>query len=190
MKRRGFTLLEILISISIAGILFGVLFSKIREFASLRKEVKRVEAESLERQTFQIRLQELFTMLVSSKNQEESYSPLYTKQNNLFFQIQQPIDVDPSFVNILDCTVQFDAALGHLFLTMKNNSGVERKEILSQGISNCKMRFFNAKEKIWVDEWSRTSSEIPVFLSIICKKSFGEVEYLFPIDVPNISFSP
>lgn len=181
-------MLEILISISIAGILFGVLFSKIREFASLRKQVKQVEAECLERQTCQIRLQELFGALVLPEEAEEKQPSLYTKQKNLFFQIEQTIDADPAFVGKLDCIVQFDAASGYLYLTMKNSSGQERKEILGKEILSYTMRFFSTKEKTWLTDWPQMDSALPAFISILCKKTFGDVDYLFALAVPTSAF--
>lgn len=187
-KKSSFSLLEILISISIAGILFGVLFSKFREFASLRKEIKQVEMECLERQHCEIRLYSLFGLLPI--NEDENSSSLYTKQKNLCFKIHQPIDADPAFIGILDCLIEFQADIGHLCLTLKNSSGLERQEILGKKILHCKMRFFSAKEGVWLEEWPEKTPELPAFLSILCKKSFGEIDYLFPIHITSPSPIP
>ncbi len=180
-KRSGFTLLEILVSISIASILFIVLFSKIREFASLRKQLKQVESECLERQLCQIRLQELFSLLLVSDKEKQDRS-FYTQQNSLVFQIQQTIDADPAFLGNLDCTMQFDPASGHLYLVTKNASGQERRELLVKGLLNCSMRFFSTKEKTWLNDWSQKNADLPAFFSIKCSKTFGQVDYLFAID--------
>jgi type II secretory pathway pseudopilin PulG len=187
-KKSPFTLLEILISISIAGILFSILFSKFREFASLRKEIKQIETACLERQQCEIRLQGLFELLTHA-NDKEASSPLYTKQKNLYFKVHQPVDADPAFIGELDCSIQFEKGSGQLRLTMKNHLGQQRDEILSRGILNCKMRFFSSNEGTWLEEWPQTVAELPVFVSILCEKSTGEIEHLFPIHFSNSSFS-
>ena len=180
-KKSSFTLLEILISISIAGVLFTILFSKFREFTSLRKEIKQIEMECLERQQCEIRLQRLFEELMPTKET----SSLYTKQKDLYFKINQPIDADSAFIGELDCQIQFKKDLKQLCLIMKNHLGQERDEVLNREVLHCKMRFFSAKEETWLEEWPQTLAESLAFLSILCEKPAGEIEYLFPIQFPN-----
>ncbi len=174
-RRLGFSLLEILISISIAAILFGVLFSKVREFAFLRKECKSLEAECLERQAVQIRLQEVFSSLASS----ESAGSFYTQSSSIHFQIEKTLDIDPSFIGKMQCSLSQEGE--QLQFKMVGKAGQSRSEVLATKIKGLSLRFFSAKEKTWAENWSKSSLDFPAFLSLICKTSRGDIEYFLPI---------
>jgi len=181
MKRRSFSLLEILISISIAAILFGVLFSKVRDFVFLRKEIGSAEQECFERQALQIRLEDLFSNLTATEKEGEFSAPFYYKDQKIYFQAVREIDIDPSFAAKLSYTLWLDPQTKTLSLSCKTPDGSERKEILSSGVHNCSFRFFSEKEAKWEDLWPQNSKKSPSFVQIICKKKTGEIEYLIPI---------
>lgn len=180
-RRAAFSLLELLISVNIAAILFSVLFVKIRDFVYLRKELVSTERECLERQTLQIRLQQLLSS-VSSFEKDGIYSaPLYCKNQKVHFQIVNEFDANPSFVDMLIYFLWFDPRTKTLILSCKNPSGLEREEILATKVKSCSFSFYTEKEKKWKSTWEQNSKDPPTFLHISCKKESGEIEYLIPV---------
>lgn len=184
MKRRAFSLLEILISISVAGILLIVLFSRMKEFVFLRKEIASVETECLERQTIQIRLEELFSSLTPSEKEGDYRAPIFYQKPQLCFQVTKELDVDPAFNSELFYTLSYDPQLKTLSLQGKTSTGAERKEILAKGVTHCSFRFYSEKEKSWKESWPQNSRELPMFISMTVEKKSREIEYLIPIETP------
>ena len=181
MRRRPFSLLEILVSISIAAILFGVLFSKVRDFVFLRKEISSAEQECFERQAFQIRLEELFSNLATTEKEGEFSAPFYYKDQKIYFQAVREIDINPDFATKLSYTLWLDPQTKTLSLSCKAPDGAERNEILASGVLSCSFRFFSEKEAKWEDQWPQNSRKSPSFVQIAYKKKTGEIEYLIPI---------
>jgi prepilin-type N-terminal cleavage/methylation domain-containing protein len=181
MRRRSFSLLEIMVSISIASILFGVLFYKIRDFVFLRKEITSVEMECLERHALQIRLEELFSRLITTETEGEFSSPFYYKDHKIHFQVVREFDIDPSFVDKLHYTLWLDPQTNVLTLLCKNPAGAVRKEMLASGILSCSFRFYSEKEIRWQDQWPQNSKQSPTFVQLVCKKKNSSIEYLIPV---------
>lgn len=184
MKKRSFSLLEILIALSLAAILFAVLFSKIREHISLRLKLKSAQQECLERQSFHIRLTEVLDKLAPSTKNGKIKAPLSSSDRQIHFHIDVPLDVSPSRLGDQDCTLWLDIQEELVYLSTTDASGKKKDEVLSRKVKGWSYRFFSAKNKAWSKEWPEDSLEAPTFVSIQCKKDSGDIEFLFPLHSP------
>lgn len=182
MKRRvSFSLLELLVSVSIAAILFSVLFVKIRDFVYLRKEIASTEKECLERQMLQIRLQELFSSLSCLEKDGIYFAPLYGNNQKIHFQVVNECDPNPSFVDTLAFTLWLDVRTKNIILSCKTTNGFEREETLATKVKSCSFSFYSEKETKWKSAWEQSSKDSPIFIQVICKKEHAEIEYLIPV---------
>ncbi|MBS3905267.1 MAG: type II secretion system protein [Simkania sp.] len=187
MKKRAFTLLEILIAMSLAGILFAILLSKIREHSFLRNDLKTVETECLERQALHIRLSELCAHLTSPKSEAKASSSITAEKGRIRFFIDAPLTTHPSDLGIHACMIWHDPTTQHLYLTTTNPTGQEHIDALAHGVKEWNFRFFSNETKSWLNAWSKDSVGSPGWMWIQYKKDYGEIEFLFPLIPPPSS---
>jgi len=153
MKKRHFTLIEILISLSLAAIILTVIFHFFSNLTTIEKNMTKAKEEILEKNYLQIKLNTIFSNLQYSKK------TFFIKDNSLFCQFDNKIDPSALFCNVINAKLLIDSnnnLILETFPLKKEKS--KRKEILKKNIKS--LRFTVLEKKI-------KKEKFPIAISII-----------------------
>lgn len=184
--KRGFTLMEVLIALSLLGVVLGGLMYTYKQLTKEDKKTSEALDVMLRRHTACSRLQQIFSLLI----QDESGASLVTKREN------EKTLLHLSWDNKAQAQI---AISGHvngilsqkqdaLVLTyLDKNAGPLFEEILLDQIKSFKVKFFDAKN-FWQETWDKEF--LPVMLMIEIEEKEKSYTWQFPLffhDPHNIS---
>ena len=176
MKKKAFTLIEILISLFLISIILMVMF---RFFSSsLRMEIKIEQAkkEIFSKNNLQLRLDTIFSKI---SNKTFSNSPIfYTENNKLFFVYDNEIDPNPKLSSDVFAILYLskNQNLTLKIFPFEKEKTICRKEILKKNVDSLSFEFFTKKdgEVKKANSWSKKQLKLPVSIKInLDKNSFA-----------------
>lgn len=191
-----FLLFEILIALSLMGILISLLFSFMTQSLRVEKKMERARATVLERQNIQMRLQDVFTSLSIQKD-SAIYTQLFPREEKLSLVVtfDNGIDPDPAFSGIV---------LGRIYLDNEKNLCLAiwpldptknrpwRKEILASKVLDFSFQFQTENkgkgagtqmQALWCVDWDQTQKNIPSMIRLTLKQDQSTL--LFAFRLPN-----
>ncbi|MCH9611593.1 MAG: hypothetical protein S4CHLAM102_00630 [Chlamydiia bacterium] len=188
-RRYALSLIEVLITLALAGILLSFLFSVFSKSSIAQTQLAIARDEVLEKQNIQKRLTSLFAKITEGQGafaveQEENGS---CKLNVVF---DQPIDASPEFTGANQALLSVNAE-GELVLEVQPLSGKEqgRKEVLMTDVKRLRLEIIYLSPKKVID----TNSPLPPSLiaslntpeSLICHVEKEEVTHSFAFFPPT-----
>jgi Tfp pilus assembly protein PilE len=190
-QKRSITLLEIMIALTLAGILLAVVFNTYRHITLSHIKLEKAKVEVLANKMIS---QRLITMLSNlnidrpstQDKKTESTSPLYTlslpESAYLTLNIEHDngTDPDPSFCHHVK-SVLFLSRHHQLCLVTYSSNGEQRKEVFKENISEMKLQFFDPSEKEWMPSWDYNNKKLPPMLklSLFSKQKEPPLEFAF-----------
>lgn len=189
-QKRLFTLLEVLISLTLTTIILGVLLSAYFQAQSLSRDGEKLQRELQPKRALAARLEDIFFNLEAPKlNEQFFFTPV---EDELLFSYNNGANLDPVFSG---------EVLGRLFLDDKGHlvmltwpprklwpeGGFPsfRREVLLENVEAVQFQFFaTAKDTLtarWVESWTRESQDLPgiIQLTITLKGSSSETFSFF-----------
>jgi len=136
-KKHSFTLIEVVIALSLMGIISGVLFSYWRDLNIKSARIEQVKATFLQRESLQIRLSEIFSLLTDD---------LTATEDELTFRYDNGVDPNPHLCGEIEGRLFFES--GVLFLESKSLEQDEmRLESLMREVKNFRFDLFEVDEE-------------------------------------------
>lgn len=176
LRKCPFTLLEVLISLSLTVIIMGVLLSAYFQAESLSRDGEKMQRAIQPKRALAARLEEIFVNLETPKQNEQFF--FTPTVNELLFSYHNGANLDPAFSG---------EVLGRLFLDDKGHlvmltwpprklwpeGGFPpfRREVLLEGIQEIRFKFFaTAAETLaarWVEIWPKETQDLPGIIQLI-----------------------
>lgn len=191
-SKRPLTILEVLIALALASFALFFLFSYFFEISKSNITAEKTQDKLFARERVQLRLKELFAKLLEEgEEQAEFYTePADREGRKLLFTFHGGIDKDPLFSG---------AVQGALELTDKNNlllhlltlqeEGKERKELLLENVSALHFSFFDAKKKVWVNQWKKDALYLPALIKVTLQQEKKEYRFAFFLPASQLPVS-
>jgi len=148
----------------------------------------------LQRQNFQVRLQDVFTSLVPTQNHPAIYTEMFPKENHsLIFTFDQGVDPNPAFGGTV---------LGKLYLDPQNNLCFAlwsidekkdppwRKEILMSHVKKLSFEFLGEKREEkqalniglgWHAEWKKERNDLPAIIRMNIEQEGVSLQFAFQL---------
>lgn len=203
-QKRFFTLLEILIALSLSLIIMGVLLSYYFQMSRVNILSDQAAIKAFEMRTVQNRLQDMVRRILPPKEKRFFFTGgndpalFLTGTSNLIFSYDNGIVFDEALSN---------ETLGRLFVDPENNltlmTWVKRdkwednviprfhSEVLLTGVTGFVIKFFAAYQDNpdlpelslgnWPDHWQREYQQLPALIQFVITKDGKEEVYAFPI---------
>jgi type II secretory pathway component PulJ len=184
MKKLYATLLELIVALSLAAIMFSMLFGYYYTLKKMDLKLEYKKEEIQEWRTFQARLSDVFLRLKTQKgnaqNQEHSEYFFFTEKEagDFVFTYNNGTALDPVFSNTVFAKLYLDKK-GRLTLirwpwkkeSYKNQDDIAilpfEKEILLQGLEKVTYEFYNSTEREWLTEWTLSKKSVaPDFIKM------------------------
>lgn len=180
MKKRALTLLEILIALSLAGILLTTLFSFYFQIFHTKIDLQKAKQIVEARAWTQQRLVQVFGHLVAEV--EEKGLAFYTTIH--------PDALGPALVfyydNGIDCNFEYcGEKRAMLYLNKKKQLTLltwpKRAEILLEKASSLRFSFYDLKQQEWKEAWAREGEKFPAIIKmeILLSKAKEPSEFAF-----------
>lgn len=161
MKRRSFTLLEVLIATALAAVLLSLLGYFWRQMEKSGQIVEKMQIESFQMRSLQARLSDIFPK-ISSKALFFTAPPLPDQMagtDSLIFEFDNCVRLDKEFAYIVTGRLYLNTN-GQLILFRLPSKKFwktgelphAKKEVLAENVSSLKFRFFVAPDKNKVQE--------------------------------------
>ncbi len=211
LKKRPYLLFEILIGLSLTGILLTFLFSFFAESAKMEKKLETMRSEITARQNLQTRLQAVLTGIARESSTE---TPFYTDREqgeSLVAVFDNGIDPDPAFSGQIIGRIYLDEQANLSLATWplerkeekENHPWPWRKEILLSNIEGFEFEFLSQKKEEnrtkkektkpvnskleWRYSWPKSRSDIPsmIRLSVRKKRENEPLRFAFLIPSPE-----
>jgi hypothetical protein len=209
-EKKTFLLFELLIALSLMATLLSLLFSFLIQSIRVEQKINSSRKSILERQNFQIRLQDILTAIYPETDGSSIYTKTFPKETALSLVTSFDLGIDP---NPMFC----GAVQGRIYLDKQRNlclaywprerektsqenkkPKIWRKEILFSHVSDIEFQFLDTHEKtkkaIWCKIWPKEKSSIPSMIRIIIKTDHGTIQSAFclpyskPILYPSSSY--
>lgn len=179
-KRCPFTLLEIMIAITLMGILSTVLFSSLRHVLFANAEIQRLKQESHSKVVFKHRLEQMFSKL-SNEKKGSAILDYQEKPISLTIQYKNGLERDSKFWHTVEGKLYIDQESKTIWLKTISKEG-QREEILFQGAKGLSFLFFNPETKKWEEKWD-SPSEVPLMLQVRIERIEDEpLDFAFFLD--------
>ncbi len=191
-SKKTFFLFEILVALSLMGVLISLLFSFMVQSVRVEKKMEKARSVILERQRFQIRIQDLLTTLSSQPSLPSLYTQKFPKEEteSLIVFFDYGIDPDPSFSGIVTGRIYIDE--NHdlclaCWPTQEDKEHLWRKEILLSDVSSFSLQFLTSLEKsnpeeskaIWKGTWPKEKKGLPCIIRVILEKENRTLQFAF-----------
>ena len=179
-KKHALTLLEIVISLVLLGVLLTGLFNVFRQGLKKNIEAKLLKQKVLHLELFQQRLKTLFASESAMwiENYKEAAGPA------LFFTYEQPVDPDFEMYGKLQGTL-FLSRKKELCLLTCVEGGKAVVETLLDNVTSFSCLLFDPKQKQWMENYPKKKTEKPVMLSLQLKANNNEVPFVFFLKSPS-----
>ncbi len=199
-KRYSFTLLETMVALAIAAVIFSFLFSSFRHLHVLRKEVEVLRSAASKKHSFHLRLLSLTHQLSdgdqktteSTEGKDEALSgSFYTteygprKERALVMKCQNALDIDRRFLGENRIVLFVDTLHHRLNLMTEGAEGHRREEIFMENIQKMEVRCLDLEKKTWCEEWL-PSMDLPSMLKIVLFTTDRQaMEFVFSLAHPT-----
>ncbi|WP_316359523.1 PilW family protein [Candidatus Neptunichlamydia sp. REUL1] len=173
MKKHAFTLMELMIALSLAVIVLGVIFSSLYQNSVLNVKQKNGAAIVMQKVHIQERLDQIFAN-ISDKEKQSIYTD---KKGDLHFQFDHGIDPEPEFCGMI-CG-KLEHCNGDLVLSLMGDEKV-RSECLCPNVEtlNCEFLTHDGHDVQTTDAWPEEEAKKPLYL----KLSIDDESYIFWIN--------
>lgn len=153
--KRAFTLIEVMIGLSLSAVLLAFLFQFYTTLSKSHLELAKSKEEVLSAQRVQLRLDQVFGAVSQS---------FYTEKGALIFNFDNGIDPDPHFCGPVTGMLYLDEK-EQLSLVTWSHLKEPRKEILVPKVTSYRLSFFDQiDKKTWVSQWKK---EVPVMTKLV-----------------------
>lgn len=200
-KKRAFTLLEVIISLSLTAILLAVLMGSATRLFSTRSRIETAKQEVLAKTFIQERLSSLFFTLAKHQSTEKGL-PNKEPENvlnsldgkSLTLWLDHQIDPNPAFCGKRKGEIFVDK--GRLVFRLIGKNGEVRKEELLDQIESISFQFFDPFEEPprLIDDWKEKTGELPSHLILTIEASSlsrqCELAFFFPSDDNFVVYHP
>lgn len=179
MKKRGMTLLEVMIGLQLLGMLLAFLFFSLRDQMQMEVKMEGMSLELSQRLQFQHRLQDICLALTF-----EAEGGLFTKidpdtkETRLYFTFDQGIDPDPLFSGKVQGELFLEKGQLCLQIQPDKAEGSVRQEVLIESVEHCVFSFLDEKGALFKD-WEPSKELPPRECRIEIQKKGEKVPYVF-----------
>lgn len=175
-KKHSFTLLEVVISAVLTGLLLSFLWSSYVQWTERNKESQQEMNVVMKKILVEMKLSQVLSHLAPlhqdsykdivffTPSKEESPYPMIT------FSYDAQVDRDPLFCGSLVGALYVDDMKRLCFASWKNSS-MSRAEVILEKISYICWSFFDEEEKSWSTSWSKEKKSYPTMIKLSCKTS-------------------
>ncbi len=153
-KRYSFSLIEVVIAMTMLVMLASVLFSYYRRSALVNIEIEQVKKNTLERHFL---LQRLTGVISNITQDESSFETIQSPEASglvLSFSIDNQLDQNPDLSGVVDAAIYMNKERG-LILTLWDHKEQPYHTLLLSKIEKIQWSFFDPKSKTWLNQWSR-----------------------------------
>ncbi|QVL55734.1 MAG: prepilin-type N-terminal cleavage/methylation domain-containing protein [Simkaniaceae bacterium] len=173
MKRYAFTLMELMIALSLAVIVLGVIFSSLYQNSVLNVKHENGAAIVMQKVHIQERLDQIFANIPS----EEKRSIYTDEKGALHFRFDHGIDPEPAFCGMISGTLEL--INGDLSLSLMGEKEV-RSERLCFDVNTLNYEFLthDGHDVKTTDAWTKEEAKNPLYL----KLSVDDESYIFWIN--------
>lgn len=169
MRKKNFSLLEVMIGLVLATLLLTTLFSTFRELMQTGAKLSKARQEKHWEYVLNMRLTQVFEAIgADALFTTEPYRDIAPQA--LHFIFNNGIDLDPKFCEKIDGFLFLNKDQ-QLCLVLQAKDGTSRKEVLVMNGKDYELKFFDPQSKKWIREWIQTSPP-PIVQMAVCKKSF------------------
>jgi hypothetical protein len=179
MKRRKylFTLMEVMIGLSLLSLILGLIFSTLYQETILQRRIHKIQQETMSKMDLQQRLDKIFSN-ISPTDPILNHRSMYSSDNqeSLFVFFDNGIDPDPAFSGIVQGLISLDETklLLHYYIDDKP----ARTMILKENIQSLAFEFMmQTSDGIsTLATWDKKINFSPLYVKMILNK---EEEYVF-----------
>lgn len=168
MKKRTFFLFELLIALTLIGMLISFLFSFLVGGIRIEKKMAQVRQSVWERGKVQVRLADAFLGLQKAS--------LYTEKGALLFSFDHGVDPEPSFSGVLFGKLYMEENC--LLFSYGPSEDKKRKELLLQDVKDFSLQFLDTE---WVSYWPKENSKIPLAIRLLIQQGGSPLQFGFPL---------
>lgn len=198
-KKRFFTLIEVMISISLLSIIIMFLFNYFVKITKIEKKIDIIRNETFDKSLLHVRLNYIFTQIKRDNFFNKSSIYLENEKFPILFTIfDAGIDPDPNFSGFIQGRLYVDKAKNLCLEKLSNDEKNKRKEILFKNIKSLEYKFLSKKDEklkkfikdditkniFWYNSWPKDFSEMPSIVHMTINK---DLKYVFFI--PNNSIN-
>ncbi len=153
--KRPFTLIEVMIGLSLSAILLAFLFQFYTTLSKSHLELAKNKEEVLSAQRVQLRLNQVFGAVSQ---------PFYMEKGALIFNFDNGIDPNPNFCGPVTGMLYLDEKQ-QLSLITWSHLKEPRKEVLVPNVRTYSLSFFDQLDKkTWVTQWKK---DVPVMTKLL-----------------------
>jgi len=173
MKKYAFTLMELMIALSLTVIVLGVIFSSLYQNSVLNVKHEKGAAIVMQKAHIQERLDQIFAN-ISDKEKRSIYTD---EKGILHFQFDHGIDPEPAFCGMI--SGKLELIKEDLFLSLMGRDGV-RSEHLCSDVKALNYEFLthDSRDVKTTHVWTQEEPKKPLYL----KMSIDDESYIFWIN--------
>ncbi len=196
-KRRHLTLIEVLISLFLTGIIITMLFSYFSKIIKIDAKIENVKKDVYKKENVQIRLNTVFSQITPKKIFEEN--PFYTTHNKnspvLHCTFDNGVDIDPLFSGPVLAKIYIknnNLMLTYYPLKKRKANAIQREEILLENVKNYELKFLAKKDDNikniktehaadglkWYFSWPKEKNDLPFAVLITLNKDLKFVFFM------------
>lgn len=197
MKKRSFTLLEVVIALGLAAILFTALFGRMKHLFVTNQRLEKATTQVLAQKHVHERLSLLFHTL-DLTNQGKKEPPLSSKDGTkLKIRFDNGVQRDRTLSGYIEGTIEIEKndKQKNLVINILDTEGNTHREPLFTNILDAKWTFYDRtqKKKGWVNSWNERVREFPPMIKLQItiknpskeKKSQKTHTYTFPFFISS-----
>ncbi len=187
-KRRSLTLLEVMISLSLAAILLAALTTSYYQASKKRAVAQLLKKNSLSTELLRQKLIHLFAQAAAGKSpQFQTASHPQAVGPALYLTFHHEIDINPAFCGDIS-GILYQSPTNQLCLASWASNGDARVDVLLEQIKSCCFSFFDPNKKVWRPSWEK-KGEFPPFFKLSWwtleqPNEAQECAFFFPQTVP------
>jgi prepilin-type N-terminal cleavage/methylation domain-containing protein len=191
MKRRSFTLIEVLVVLSLTAILLTVLFDFLKEMGFQQQKVIVVKETLKTQQSFRLRFFEHFKAVVfeggAPKGQEKEKRKYFrtveldtAKGPLLQFTFNNKVDPHPLFCGVVKAEIFLNLQKEMIFAVHSlKEDGKKREEVLFRNVEALSFQFFDPVKKVWEQAWPQNKESLPSMVKIHFKQDSEMLQFAF-----------
>jgi len=173
MKRYAFSLLELMISLTLATLVLGFVFSSLYQNAHLKTKLEKGSQVAMERAEIKQRLSHIFGSI-----SKEGKGAFYKGKNqSLHFRFDNGIDPDRKFCKIVSGSLEVK---GGNFILKVLGDQTERESILCSNVNAVEYEFLysDGEKMLSKDTWGKKAETLPLFF----KLTLNDLTFVFWIN--------
>ncbi len=184
---RAFTLLEVMISLVLVGILLSFLFSFFRQTLVMQGKAKALKEKIMQRELFQLRIHQLF--MQGCKAKKGIFSTIEHASASgpaLILSLDQKADPDPTYCGSVHSMLYRNEH--RLSLCTWSSNHTAKVDTLLDRVTEFSLSFFNGEE--WISSWTPKDGSLPVMIKAFVQREGETLEefifFLHPSPTPII----